>query len=145
MEPLEFCRCCRYAAAADGGDWLGGDAADCCRLSCRIGPPPPDPIELEGICTEPDRWPRPTRGGMAGGGPRLGSDCCCGSRPGVADGSTGALILGGSDVEDEVVLPEVDEAVEGPDERGRAGSEGGCFDDCWIGTAAGLDAEVGGC
>lgn len=139
MEPLEFCRCCRYAAAAEGGDWFGGDAADCWRLSCRIEPPLPDPIELEGICTEPDRWPR--RGGIAGGGPRLGSDCCCGRRPVVADGNTGAFILGGSDEEEDELL--LDELVEDPDERGRAGREGGCFG---VGeAAAGLPAMVGGC
>lgn len=85
---------------------------------------------LEGICTDPDRWPSPMRGGMAGGGPRLGREDCWGRRPGVgaADGNTGALILGGSDIEEDVELDEVELTEDDPDvERGRAGKEGGCF------------------
>lgn len=62
----------------------------------------------------------------------MGSDCCCGRRPGVADGNTGAFILGGSDEEEEdeedELLLGVDEVIEDPDERGRAGRDGGCFD-----------------
>lgn len=52
----------------------------------------------------------------------------------MADGNTGAFILGGSDEEEEEedeedeLLLGVDEVIEDPDERGRAGREGGCFD-----------------
>lgn len=59
---------------------------------------------------------------MAGGGPRLGRDDCCGRRP-VDAGRTGAFILGGSDeVEDEE-----EDVVEVDDDVGRAGRDGGCF------------------